>query len=138
MKSKSDARRPSEPHKTAPVAGAAEQEAIAQGVALFNARKFFEAHEAWEAVWLVAREPDKTFLQGLIQVSAAFHHYSRGNRRGMEALLRAGLRKMETAPAVHRGMHLEAVRQAVREWLESLEGGAELGTSRLPRITHGR
>jgi hypothetical protein len=27
-------------------------------------------------VWLVAEEPEKTFLQGLIQVAAAFHHFT--------------------------------------------------------------
>lgn len=42
------------------------------GLAHFNAEKFFEAHEFWEEIWLVESEPEKTFLQGLIQVAAAF------------------------------------------------------------------
>jgi len=29
---------------------------------------------SWESVWPRSREPAKTFLQGLIQVAAAFHH----------------------------------------------------------------
>ncbi|HMD85687.1 MAG TPA: DUF309 domain-containing protein [Terriglobia bacterium] len=31
------------------------EEGIAEGVRLFNTQKFFEAHEALEAVWLKAR-----------------------------------------------------------------------------------
>jgi len=43
----------------------------------YDAGEFFTAHEAWEKPcgWK-APEPDKTFLQGLIQVTAAFHHLS--------------------------------------------------------------
>ena len=39
---------------------------------------FSQRTEAWEGVWLRAqREPDKTFLQGSIQVTAAFYHLQR-------------------------------------------------------------
>lgn len=113
---------------------AAEEAAISHGIALFNSRKFFEAHEAWEAVWLGASEPDKRFLQGLIQISAAFHHHSQGNRRGFESLLRAGLLKVEHAPAVHRGMKIDAIRAAAAEWLRAIEAGGELEVRNLPQI----
>lgn len=113
---------------------AAEELAIAHGIELFNSRKFFDAHEAWEAVWLTAAEPDKRFLQGLIQISAAFHHHSRGNRLGMESLLRAGLLKIEHAPPVHRGMKIDAIRAAAREWLKAIEKGGELEPHQLPQI----
>jgi uncharacterized protein len=48
---------------------------IADGILLFNTQKFFEAHEALEAVWLKAEGERKTLLHGLIQVAAAFHHH---------------------------------------------------------------
>jgi len=32
-----------------------------------------------EEVWLETVNPEKMFLQGLIQVAAAFHHHSRAN-----------------------------------------------------------
>ncbi len=68
-----------------------EAELFARGIELFNTRYFFEAHEAWEEIWLHTEPPEKTFLQGLIQVTAAFHHHSRENLRGTKSLLRAGL-----------------------------------------------
>jgi len=96
-----------------------------RGVALFNARKFFEAHEAWEELWLVEPEPEKRFLQGLIQLAAALHHCSRGNSRGAKSLLAAGIAKLERFPDRHRGLALAQLRaQATRcvRWLGQKEG----------------
>ncbi len=112
-----------------------EEAAISHGIELFNSRRFFDAHEAWEAVWLKASEPDKKFLQGLIQISAAFHHHSRGNHEGMESLLRAGLIKIQHAPPNHRGMDFHAIRAAAGAWLAAIESGGELDPRKLPQIT---
>lgn len=49
------------------------QGALAEGLRLYHGGEFFAAHEAWESVWLESPEPEKMFLQGLIQVTAAFH-----------------------------------------------------------------
>ncbi|MBI4469046.1 MAG: DUF309 domain-containing protein [Acidobacteria bacterium] len=45
-----------------------------KGIALFNDGDYFEAHEAWEELWLVSTGEEKRFLQGLIQCAAALHH----------------------------------------------------------------
>jgi uncharacterized protein len=84
---------------------------------LFNSGEFFKAHEVWEKIWLVAAEPDKIFLQGLIQLAAAFHHYSRGNRAGAQSLATAALEKLEKFPGDYSCVNLAALRLAVREWM---------------------
>ena len=61
-----------------------------EGLRCFHSGAFFEAHEHWESVWLAAQEPEKTFLQGLIQVAASFHHFQRGNCAGTISLLLLG------------------------------------------------
>src|SRR6266852_1643093 len=61
-----------------------------EGLRCFNSGAFFEAHEHWESVWLTAQEPEKTFLQGIIQVAASFHHFQRGNCAGTISLLLLG------------------------------------------------
>src|ERR1700730_12698209 len=43
-----------------------------QGLEEFNTERFFEAHEAWEEVWLASTGTEKRFLQGIIQIAAAF------------------------------------------------------------------
>ena len=112
-----------------------ETELFARGVALFNTRYFFEAHEAWEEIWLHTAPPEKTFLQGLIQVTAAFHHHSRENLRGTKSLLRAGLLKLDDFPPHHRGLHLEKLRKVARRWLDALDRGETVSWPALPRIT---
>jgi uncharacterized protein len=91
-----------------------------EGVEAFNSSQFFEAHELWEDLWRETPEPNKRYLQGLIQVAAAFHHYSRANLRGTRKLLQEGLLKLEAFPEIHGGLEIEPLRAAVREWLSVL------------------
>jgi uncharacterized protein len=105
-----------------------------KGLEAFNSDQFFEAHELWEEVWLVTPNPDKMFLQGLIQVAAAFHHYSRSNLRGTRNLLQAGLLKLEVFPEVHGGLEIEPLRKGVRGWLAALETGEIPVRMNPPRI----
>lgn len=105
-----------------------------RGIEQFNRREFFECHESWEQIWLPAAEPDRTFLQGIIQVACAFHHELRGNRAGAQSLLRRGLAKIERFPADYRGLHLEALRAAARKWSEDFARGRTLAAEELPMI----
>ena len=105
-----------------------------KGLEAFNSGHFYEAHEHWEEVWLHTLDPEKMFLQGLIQVAAAFHHYSRANRQGTENLLRAGLTKVERFPHRHGGLELEPLRVAVRRWLSSMRDGNDPPKEEIPRI----
>jgi predicted metal-dependent hydrolase len=105
-----------------------------KGLDAFNSGHFYEAHEHWEEVWLRTANPDKLFLQGLIQVAAAFHHHSRDNFLGTRNLLRAGLLKLDCFPHVHGGLRIEALREGVREWLDDLETGEISRSRKLPRI----
>ena len=108
------------------------QEKFRKGIDQFNAQAFFEAHETWEEIWLTEPEPEKTFLQGIIQVSAAFHHYRRGNPAGARSLLAAGVMKLDRFPETHSGLELGELRDAVRRSLAALDGGEDLGE--LPQI----
>jgi uncharacterized protein len=111
-----------------------EAELFARGIELFNTRYFFEAHEAWEEIWLHTEPPEKTFLQGLIQVTAAFHHHSRENLRGTKSLLCAGLLKLEDFPPHHRGLNIEKLREVARRWLAALDRAETNSWPALPRI----
>lgn len=44
-----------------------------RGIGLFNEGKFWHAHEAWEQVWRRHPEDSRLFIQGLIQMAAAYH-----------------------------------------------------------------
>jgi hypothetical protein len=115
-----------------------ERAAFARGMRQFNSREFWHAHESWEAIWLTAPEPDKTFLQGIIQISAAFYHHQKDNFEGMRSLMRRGLAKVENFPPGYRGLQLEALRRAVRDWLTAAEAAGEKLPEIYPRLQNRR
>src|SRR5271167_1325689 len=110
------------------------REKFERGLEHFNAREFFEAHEVWEEVWLVEGEPEKTFLQGIIQIAAAFHHYRRGNTDGAETLLAAGIVKITRFPADHRGLAILDLREDAKWWARALGKMKRPGDEKLPAI----
>jgi uncharacterized protein len=96
--------------------------ALATGLECYQNGKFFEAHEHWESVWLGLEEPEKSFLQALIQTTAAFHHYEMGNAAGAASLLRRALRRLELCPAAFGGVATGPLCDEVHVWLRALEG----------------
>src|SRR5215472_70978 len=99
------------------------QREFLEGIRLFNTQRYFEAHEALEAVWLRAKGDRKSFLHGLIQVAAAFHHYARGNRAGFRSLLEKGCTKLETFGAEFDDVDLDltALMHQLRQWRDHLQ-----------------
>ena len=111
---------------------AIKDEKFHRGLEHFNAREFFEAHEVWEEIWLAETEPEKTFLQGLIQIAAAFHHYCRGNPQGAESLLASGIVKLTRFPAHHRGLDIAELRNTAKKWARALGNEEKPGKNELP------
>jgi predicted metal-dependent hydrolase len=98
---------------------------ITEGIRLFNSQKFFEAHEALEAVWLEAQGEEKTFLHGLIQVAAAFHHFTSGNLTGFRSLLEKGLAKLEGCGEFRGGIELKELLEQLQPWREVAQQSTE-------------
>ena len=110
------------------------QQQFRRGIEQFNTRHFFEAHETWEEIWLASPEPRKTFLQGIIQVAAAFHHYGRGNHKGTRSLLEAGLRRLANFPPSYCGLHLDPIREAADHWVVVMTSGGDPGPALVPTL----
>lgn len=108
--------------------------ALAEGLKCYRNREFFEAHEHWESVWLGLEEPEKSFLQALIQTTAALHHYGAGNAAGAASLLRRALRRLEMCPATFGGIATGPLCDEVRAWLRALEDGSAAVPERVPVI----
>lgn len=108
--------------------------ALAEGVRCYQNREFWLAHEHWESVWLRLEQPEKTFLQSLIQISAAFHHLQTGNIRGTISLLRRALGRLEPYPALFGGVDLAQLRREAARWLEALESGGGPRPGNFPQI----
>lgn len=98
---------------------------LAEGLHCYRTGQFFEAHEYWEEVWLRLAEPEKSFLQSLVQISAAFHHLRHGNRIGTISLLTRALRRLDRSQSHFCGIDVAKLRLETRNWLAALEQGGE-------------
>jgi uncharacterized protein len=107
---------------------------LAEGLRCYRAEEFFAAHEHWELVWLRLQEPEKAFLQGVIQVTAAFHHFQRGNLEGTASLLRAALRRLDPHSPRFGGISVTLLCEEIRRWLKALEDDSQRSSLPFPHI----
>lgn len=103
-----------------------------EGIELFNRAAFFEAHEVLEDVWRAAPQPEKKFLQGLIQVAVALHHHGNGNSAGARSVLRRAFRNLSLYPEGFGGIHSAGLLHSISEWQRALDEGTAVPA--LPRI----
>jgi uncharacterized protein len=108
--------------------------ALAEGLGCYRSAEFFLAHEHWESVWLTLDEPEKSFLQALIQTTAAFHHFCAGNSAGANSLLKRALRRLELCPECFGGIALMPLRSEIRDWVRALESANPSVPSAFPQI----
>ena len=85
-----------------------------RGVRLFNQARFWEAHEAWEAVWLRHPEDGRFFIQGLIQLAAAYHQLRRRIYRGFLIHLRRAQERLVLFPDRFLGVDVAGLRKEIR------------------------
>jgi predicted metal-dependent hydrolase len=76
------------------------------GIELFNQAEFYDAHEVLEDVWRASADPEKLFLQALIQTAVALHHHSTGNVIGCQSLMARALRNFTDIRTVSVGLRL--------------------------------
>lgn len=108
------------------------EQGILEGIRLFNSHRYFEAHEALEAVWLAATGDRKTFLHGLIQVAAAFHHRARGNGAGFHSLLEKGCSKLARFGAEFEGIDVAGLMLQLQPWREHVHSSSLSAPQALP------
>lgn len=94
-----------------------------EGVELFNRAAFFEAHEALEDVWRVAPQPEKKFLQGLIQVAVALYHHGNGNSIGARSVLGRAFRNLSGYPEDFGGVDSAGLLNSISDWQRALDEG---------------
>jgi uncharacterized protein len=109
---------------------------LVAGLELFNDQKFWHAHEAWERDWLRAQGELKTFLQGLIQLAAAYHHVQRGTFRGGVRLFDAALSKLAPYPVHFLGIDREEVIALAKNHRERIARGEHIDSGELPKFRY--
>jgi hypothetical protein len=106
---------------------------LLRGIEQYNAGYFFEAHETWEELWLQSPWPVRNFLQGIIQLAAAFVHLMRHEYQGTIRLLGHALEKLEGFPPDYLGIDAARLVAEARRAREEL---AALGPERFEAWDH--
>lgn len=114
-----------------------------QGVELFNKGQFYACHDTLEALWMEATEPDKTFYQGILQISVALYHLGNGNSRGAIILLGEGSNRLARYPSIYSEIDVDELLEQAVALLKALQknqfeqdnpSSLEEDTLPLPRI----
>lgn len=101
---------------------------VIEGIELFNAGGWYEAHEALEHEWHAERGEDRRLYQGILQIGVGLHHARSGNHRGAVLLLTDGIEKTARFTPAHRGLDIARL---VREAQACLDQVITLGPDHL-------
>lgn len=88
-------------------------EALRHGGRLFNAGKFYEAHEAWEDVWRPMKGAERDFFRGLIQLAVAMKKAREGNPAGVLRLIDRASDLLAPFEPAHRGIDVASLRRTM-------------------------
>ena len=97
---------------------------LEEGLSLMRAERWFDAHEALEDEWRDAPGPERDFLQGLVHVTVAWHHASRGNAPGASRQLVKANRRLAPYAPTHRGVDVARVLGQVEAAAACVESGS--------------
>jgi predicted metal-dependent hydrolase len=83
----------------------------AEGLRLFNAGEYFEAHEALEIAWNEERGGVRDLYRGILQIAVVYLHITRGNYNGAVKVYGRSQKWMKDWPEVCRGIQVEDLRR---------------------------
>jgi predicted metal-dependent hydrolase len=96
---------------------------LEEGLLLFNAGRFYDAHEVWEDLWRETANPAlKTCYQGLIQAAVGLHHLTRDNTTGARSQLAKSIRNLQAGTAEATGLDIDGLVIQLNEVLGGLPG----------------
>jgi len=112
---------PREPARRGERCGEGAPSALVQGVALFNAGRYWDCHEILEDLWRDEPDPVRYLYQGILLVGVGLYHLERSNRHGALTKLRAGLALLAPYEPSCQGVDVAALRRAAAAVLDLVE-----------------
>ena len=98
----------------------------ADGLRLFNAGEYFEAHEALEDAWNAEPGIVRNLYRGILQIAVVYLHIRRRNYNGAIKVYARSQRWMKDWPALCRGIHVEELRRNAETVIKEVRSlGAE-------------
>ena len=112
---------------------------LREGIRLFNAGRYFDAHESLEDFYLCTEEKDKPFVEGLIQLAAAlrmFHDF--GETKGPARMARQAIIRLENYQPKYLGVRVQNLIEAMESWAGELDAHPAATRERAPKIRFTR
>lgn len=94
-------------------------DAFKRAVELFNAERFWEAHETLEPLWRKAEGYEKQLLHGLILTAAAFVHLQKNDTRGFHSILQRALKNLSIGHQRYRNIDMDELRKKINNAMSS-------------------
>lgn len=95
------------------------EDAVREARTLFNAERYWESHEVLEGVWRTLQGEEKSFVQGVILVCAAFVHHQKGEERVAVGVLKRAEKQLTYGNEEFFGIEVRLLRKQVRKTLDS-------------------
>ena len=95
---------------------------LREGIRLFNERQFFACHEILEELYQNAAAENRPFLEGLIQLAAAFRLFADfGETKGSVRMIYQALIRFENFQPAYLQVRVKDLCQAVEAWAKAAE-----------------
>lgn len=108
---------------------------LREGIRLFNGGRFFESHEIWEDFYLDTVEQNKPFLEGLIQLAAAFRLVCDfGEIKGAVRMIYQALIRLENYQPFYLQIRVKELVEAMEVWAKTAETAASGEHPSIPQI----
>jgi len=108
---------------------------LRDGVDLFNERRFFESHEMLEQFYHQTEAAHKPFVEGLIQLAAAFRLYTDfGELKGPVRMIRQALIRFENYQPSYLEIRVKDLSESMEAWAEKAADSAGRPLLSIPKI----
>ena len=113
---------------------------LRDAIKLFNDQRFFESHEKFEDFYQHTDDADKPFIEGLVQLAAAFRMFvDFGEIKGPVRMIRQALIRFENYQPDYLQVRVKELSDAVDGWSRSAETpGTHPTASSIPKIAMQR
>jgi predicted metal-dependent hydrolase len=105
----------------------------AEGLRLFNAANYFEAHEALEEAWNEEKGQIRDLYRGVLQIAVVYLHITRRNFNGAIKVYERSQRWLKDWPDVCRGIYVEELRRDAKTAISEVH---RLGAEGLSEFDH--
>jgi uncharacterized protein len=108
---------------------------LREGISLFNDGRFFESHEILEEFYQELENAHKPFLEGLIQLAAAFRLYTDfGEVKGAVRMIHKALIRFENYQPSHLEIRVKDLSESMEAWAKEADAASGQPLSAIPKI----